>query len=131
MSQNLPTHDFSWTDGYANFMDVSDDSDIGYIFEVDLEYPDELHDLHNCYPLVPEKIELSVSECLPMTSATLVFGYHFDIAKKRILTQDEIARYMNNSDELSEDGLEYDDFYLIVCDLMKIRIAIVKIVLVH
>ncbi|GFU58966.1 integrase catalytic domain-containing protein [Trichonephila clavipes] len=50
-------------------------------------------------------------------SATLVFGYHFDMAKKRILTQDEIDRCMNNSDELSEDGLEYSDddvdFYLI------------------
>ncbi|GFV71442.1 uncharacterized protein TNCV_4564261 [Trichonephila clavipes] len=45
-------------------------------------------------------------------SATLVFGYHFDMAKKRILTQDEIDRYMNNLDELSElseDGLEYSD----------------------
>ncbi|GFY70791.1 hypothetical protein TNIN_342641 [Trichonephila inaurata madagascariensis] len=45
-------------------------------------------------------------------SATLVFGYHFDMAKKRILTQGEIDRYMNNSDELSElseDSLEYSD----------------------
>ncbi|GFY53797.1 hypothetical protein TNIN_242401 [Trichonephila inaurata madagascariensis] len=57
-------------------------------------------------------------------SATLVFDYHFDMAKKRILTQDEIDRYMNNSDELSEDGLEFSDddvdFYLIECHLMKI-----------
>ncbi|GFS46951.1 hypothetical protein TNIN_63501 [Trichonephila inaurata madagascariensis] len=68
-------------------------------------------------------------------SATLVFGYHFDLAKQRILTQDEIDKYMNNSDELSEDGLEYSDddvdFYLIVLHLMKIRIATVKIVLVY
>ncbi|GFV85981.1 hypothetical protein TNCV_203611 [Trichonephila clavipes] len=45
-------------------------------------------------------------------SATLVSGYHFDMAKKRILTHDEINRHMNNSDELSElseDGLEYSD----------------------
>ncbi|XP_035211167.1 piggyBac transposable element-derived protein 3-like [Stegodyphus dumicola] len=44
--------------------------------------------------------------------ATLVFGYHFDMAKTRILTQAEIARYMNNLDELSdlsENGLEYSD----------------------
>ncbi|GFY59625.1 uncharacterized protein TNIN_419231 [Trichonephila inaurata madagascariensis] len=65
-------------------------------------------------------------------------GYHFYMAKKHILTQDKIDRHMNNSDELSElseDGLEYFDddidFYLIVCHLMKIRIATVKIVLVH
>ncbi|GFS65575.1 hypothetical protein TNIN_247951 [Trichonephila inaurata madagascariensis] len=68
-------------------------------------------------------------------SATLVFGYHFGMAKKRILTQDEIDRYMNNSDELSDDSLEYSDddvdFYLIVRHLMKIRIATVKMILVH
>ncbi|GFT81374.1 uncharacterized protein NPIL_234081 [Nephila pilipes] len=67
MLQNLPTHDFSWTDEYVNCTNVPDDSDIGCIFEIDLEYPDELHDLHNCYPLAPEKIEVLVSECFPYT----------------------------------------------------------------
>ncbi|GFS80236.1 uncharacterized protein TNCV_3447141 [Trichonephila clavipes] len=39
----------------------TDDSEIGYKFE-DLEYPDELHDdLNNCYPLAPEKIEVSLN----------------------------------------------------------------------
>ena len=32
---------------------------VGYILEVDLEYRKELHDLHNDYPLCPEKIEVS------------------------------------------------------------------------
>ena len=32
---------------------------IGYILEVDLEYCSELHDLHNDYPLCPEKIEIT------------------------------------------------------------------------
>jgi len=26
----------------------------GWILEVDFEYPEELHDAHNGYPLVPE-----------------------------------------------------------------------------
>ncbi|GFW70279.1 hypothetical protein TNCV_5131051 [Trichonephila clavipes] len=66
-------------------------------------------------------------------SATLVFDYHSDMTKKRILTKDKIDRYVNNLDELSEDGLEYSDvdFYLIMSHLMMIRIATVKIVLVH
>ena len=30
-----------------------------YMLEVDLEYPSELHELHNDYPLAPEKLEIS------------------------------------------------------------------------
>ena len=32
----------------------------GYIFEVDLEYPESLHDLHNGYPLALEKKILKI-----------------------------------------------------------------------
>ena len=31
----------------------------GLILEVDLEYPEELHDLHNDYPCAPEKVKVT------------------------------------------------------------------------
>ena len=31
----------------------------GYILEVDLECPDELHEMHNNYPLAPEKLKIN------------------------------------------------------------------------
>ena len=40
-----------------NFDLVSGDSNKGYILEV--EYPDDLHNLHNDYPLEPEKLKVS------------------------------------------------------------------------
>ena len=40
-------------------MSVNEKSLIGYLLEVDLKYPDELHELHNDYPLAPEKLAIS------------------------------------------------------------------------
>ena len=60
MSQYLPYADFKWVKNIdkikQKFMKVKLNSPTGYILEVDLEYPKKLHDIHNDYPLAPEKI---------------------------------------------------------------------------
>ena len=38
---------------------INEKSWIRYFLEVDLAYPDELHELHNDYPLAPEKLAVS------------------------------------------------------------------------
>ena len=50
---------FKWKKNvdYFDVNSISQNSPIDYILEVDLEYTDELHALHNDYPLTPEKIE--------------------------------------------------------------------------
>ena len=61
MSEYLPDKGFKWLKNIDKFdiMSVNDKSSIGYFLEVDLEYPDELHKLHNDFPLAPEKFAVS------------------------------------------------------------------------
>ena len=58
MSQGLPVRDFGWMSQgeLDNWREISDTEGKGCILEVDLEYPDELHDFHNDYPLAPESM---------------------------------------------------------------------------
>lgn len=46
--------------------------DDGYILEVDLEYPASVHDMHNCYPLAPEKMMISPTMLSPYCQRVLV-----------------------------------------------------------
>ena len=61
MSDYLPYGVFKWLKNVYGFdvNSLSEKSPIGYILEVNLEYPDELHVLHNDYPLAPEKLAIS------------------------------------------------------------------------
>jgi hypothetical protein len=63
MSQGLPVDEFRRLEKeeckHLNTNSVSDDSEEGFILEVDLDYPPELHDLHNEYPLAPEKMKVA------------------------------------------------------------------------
>ena len=62
MSQYLPYRGFKWLNQKEisdfSLNSISENSSIGYILEVDLKYPSELHDLHNEYPLAPENLKL-------------------------------------------------------------------------
>ena len=40
-------------------MTINEKSEIGCFLEVDLDYPNKLHDLHNDYPLAPEKLAVT------------------------------------------------------------------------
>ena len=59
MSQPLPTHGFEWMENLTKekVMEIleKENSEKGYLFEVDLAYPRELWKSHDDYPLAPEK----------------------------------------------------------------------------
>ena len=63
MSQCLPTGGFKWLtekqiDKIMN-KTILPDNKKGYILEVDLEYPEILHEMHNDYPLAAEKMKVT------------------------------------------------------------------------
>ena len=54
MSKQLPTSGFEWmTDD-----ELDDWKHLSCFLEVDLEYPEDLHDLRNGYPLAPERVKI-------------------------------------------------------------------------
>ena len=66
MSKPLPVGGFEWMNEkeLKNWERFVDKEGIGCILEVDLEYPVELHDFHNDFPLAPEKMILGKVEKL-------------------------------------------------------------------
>ena len=61
MSKQLPTSGFKWmTDNELDWEHLS------CILEVDLQYPEQLHNLHNDYPLAPERVKIvNVEKLIP------------------------------------------------------------------
>ena len=61
MSEYFPYGRFKCLKNIDKFdiMSISEKSSLRYFLEVDLEYPEELHELHNDFPLAIEKIAVS------------------------------------------------------------------------
>jgi len=58
MNQLLPVGEFQWLNSTESKLDevlaTPDDASEGYVLEVDMDYPEQLHDAHSDYPLVLE-----------------------------------------------------------------------------
>lgn len=75
MSQPLPYGNFEWVCpeemSFEKILHITPESETGYILEVDLIYPEHLHDLHNDYPLAPERITISEDMLSPTSKEIL------------------------------------------------------------
>ena len=60
MSQYLPTGEFEWVkaEDLANIKwgEQTEEQEYGYVVKVDMDYPEELHEAHNDFPLAPERL---------------------------------------------------------------------------
>ena len=68
MINNLPTHRFKWKNGEnvttEKIYELVKKDKRGYILEVDVEYPKELHENHNELPFLTEKMKIGRLEKL-------------------------------------------------------------------
>ncbi|XP_065650351.1 uncharacterized protein LOC136078506 [Hydra vulgaris] len=68
ISKPLPTHGFKWMDEN----EIENWKSIPCILEVDLDYPEHLHDEHNDYPLAPERLNIDkVEKLVPNLNNTM------------------------------------------------------------
>ena len=78
MCKKLPTGGFKWMteEELENWRDHS------CILEVDLEYPEGLHDLHNEYPLAPERLMINkVEKLIPNLNDKKRYVLHYENLK--------------------------------------------------
>lgn len=69
MEQNLPLNNYKW-EHESNFdkidwYNIDTEGEKGYILEVDLDYPENLHIAHNSFPLAPEQLDISYDMLSP------------------------------------------------------------------
>ena len=63
MFQKLPVDCFKWKKNISKLdekfiKNYDGNSDKGHILEVDVEYPKNLHDLHNDFPFLPKRMKI-------------------------------------------------------------------------
>ena len=80
MSQKLPVSGFKWKKmskfNEEFIKNYDEDSDKGYILEVDVKYPKNLHGLHEDLPFLPERMKIGKGKkfaCNLFAKKTMLF----------------------------------------------------------
>ena len=113
MSEYLPYEKFERLENIAEFnvITINEKSDIGYILEVDLEYPKELHELYNDYPLAPEKLAVS---------SDMFSTYCKNIAGKYEINVGDVKKLIPNSGNKTKHVFHYRNLQLYLFLGMKL-----------
>ena len=74
-----------------------------YILEVDLDYPDELHEMHNDYPLPPKILKISHK---------LVSNYSYNIANDCEIKSGSVNKLVPNLGNKGKYVLHYRNLHL-------------------
>ena len=105
MSQYLPYGRFKWLKNINKLgvNSISEKSPIGYVLEVDLEYPDELHKLHDESPLAPEKLAIAYD---------MLSDYYKEIADEYGIKVDNVKKLIPNLGDKTKYAVHYRNLQL-------------------
>ena len=100
MCKPLPLRDFKWMkdDELQNWESILKTDKQNCVLEVDLYYPQHLHDDHNDYPLAPERLKINgVEKLIP----------NLQDKTKMILHAASLKQYLDNGMKIKKFILEY------------------------
>ena len=95
----------------ADVMSINEKIDIGYILEVDLEYPKKVHELHHDCPLAPEKLAVS---------SDMLFTYCKNITNKYDIKVGYIKKLIPHLSNKTKYVLYYKDLQMCLSIGMKL-----------
>ena len=93
-------------------MKINDDDSRGYIFEVDLEYPKEIHDKHNQYPLCPERKKVCTKWLSP---------FQKQLKDKLKISNDQVEKLITDLSDKNNYTLHYKNLQLYLQLGMKLK----------
>ena len=107
MSQYLPYNGFKWlnqnkTDRF-DVKSIGENSSDRYILEVDLQYPDNLHELQNKYPSTLEELKINYG---------ILSKYCSDNANNYKIKTGNVNKFVPDLDNKSKYVLYYNSFLL-------------------
>ena len=113
MSEYLPYGEFEWLKNVheLDVMSINEKSDVGYVLKVDLKYPKELHDLHNDYPLGPQKLTVTND---------ILSNYYKSIADKYDIKVGDMKKLIPNLGNKTKYVVHYRNLQLYLSLEMKL-----------
>ena len=98
ISKPLPIRNFRWSNKLFGEEDIrapGPNAKKGYILEVDLEYPQELHESHNAIPLAPERKQVQREWFSPYQNRLMEkLGHKPPRVQKLLLTLHDKKKYI-------------------------------------
>ena len=116
MSKFLSTSRFKWIDPKEfDLNKYTSNSSKGCVLEVDFEYPKELHELHNDYPLAADEIEIK---------RELFFKYQWKIADLYNIPTGNVKKLVPNLFDKEKYVIHYENLKLCLRLGLKLKNSI-------